>query len=46
MSDARRRIGALGEDATARWYEAHGYAVVARNWRVREGELDLSLIHI
>ena len=25
----------------ARWYEARGYAVLARNWRVREGELDL-----
>lgn len=25
----------------ARWYEAHGYEVLARNWRVREGELDL-----
>jgi putative endonuclease len=23
------------------WYEAHGYEVVARNWRCREGELDL-----
>lgn len=27
----------------ARWYEAHGYVVVARNWRCREGELDLVL---
>jgi putative endonuclease len=25
----------------ARWYEARGYEVLARNWRVREGELDL-----
>jgi putative endonuclease len=41
MSDARRRIGAVGEDATARWYEERGYVVLARNWRVREGELDL-----
>jgi putative endonuclease len=23
------------------WYESHGYEVVARNWRCREGELDL-----
>ena len=27
----------------ARWYEARGYEVLARNWRVREGELDLVL---
>jgi putative endonuclease len=25
----------------ADWYEAAGYVVVARNWRCREGELDL-----
>ena len=30
-----------GEDAVAKWYEAQGYEVVARNWRCREGELDL-----
>jgi putative endonuclease len=25
----------------AAWYEAHGYEVVARNWRCRLGEIDL-----
>jgi len=30
-----------GEDAAAAWYEAHGYQAVARNWRCREGALDL-----
>ncbi len=25
----------------AAWYRAHGYEVLARNWRCREGELDL-----
>ncbi|MDQ6615095.1 MAG: YraN family protein [Actinomycetota bacterium] len=30
-----------GEQAAAAWYEAHGYKVVARNWRCRGGELDL-----
>jgi putative endonuclease len=30
-----------GEDAAAAWYEAHGYETVARNWRCRDGELDL-----
>jgi putative endonuclease len=35
--------GADGEAAAARWYEARGYTVVARNWRCRDGELDLVL---
>ena len=34
-------MGRRGEDAVARWYEARGYVVVARNWRSRSGELDL-----
>lgn len=41
MTDARRRLGQSGEEAVASWYEAHGYTVVVRNWRCREGELDL-----
>jgi putative endonuclease len=40
-TDPRRQVGADGEAAVARWYEAAGYAVIDRNWRVREGELDL-----
>jgi putative endonuclease len=36
-----RTLGIQGEDAVAAWYEAQGYDVVARNWRCREGELDL-----
>ncbi len=40
-ADARRRLGRSGEAAVAEWYEARGYAVLARNWRCRDGELDL-----
>jgi putative endonuclease len=39
--DARRIVGDAGEDAVAAWYEAAGYSIVARNWRVREGEIDV-----
>jgi putative endonuclease len=39
--DPRRALGADGEARAAAWYEGHGYEVVARNWRCREGELDL-----
>ena len=41
MTAARQALGIAGEDAAAAWYVAHGYEVVARNWRCREGELDL-----
>jgi putative endonuclease len=30
-----------GEDQVAHWYRNRGYEVLARNWRVPEGELDL-----
>ncbi|CAN5689722.1 MAG: YraN family protein [Ilumatobacteraceae bacterium] len=33
--------GQWGEQLAARWYERHGYAVVARNWRCPIGEVDL-----
>jgi putative endonuclease len=41
VPDARRSLGTAGEDVAAAWYVKQGYEVVARNWRCREGELDL-----
>ena len=37
----RRLLGERGEALAAEWYEAAGYEILARNWRCREGELDL-----
>jgi putative endonuclease len=37
--------GRAGEEATASWYEANGYVVIARNWRTRAGEIDLLCVH-
>ena len=39
----RRALGATGEAAAAAWYESGGYSVLDRNWRCRDGELDLVL---
>ncbi|MEX0663862.1 MAG: YraN family protein [Acidimicrobiia bacterium] len=41
--DPRRALGASGEDLAARWYAKRGYLLLDRNWRCREGELDLVL---
>ncbi len=40
-ADRRRTLGAFGEAAVAAWYRQRGATIVDRNWRVREGELDL-----
>lgn len=40
----RSARGRAGEDATLRLYERRGYALVARNWRCKLGELDLVLV--
>ncbi|MFE5408694.1 YraN family protein [Microbacterium sp. NPDC056569] len=34
-------LGRAGEDRAARYFETQGFTVLARNWRSREGELDL-----
>ena len=34
-------LGARGEELTVAWYRNQGYEVLGRNWRCREGELDL-----
>ncbi len=41
MTRQRRLLGASGEAAVAAWYQERGYEILARNWRCREGELDL-----
>jgi len=41
VTDRRRALGAAGEARTATWYRDHGYRVLDRNWRCRDGELDL-----
>jgi putative endonuclease len=37
----RQALGRWGEDLAAQHLESAGYEVLARNWRCREGELDI-----
>jgi putative endonuclease len=41
--DRRRALGAAGERLVADWYTARGFDVIDRNWRCRDGEIDLVL---
>lgn len=39
------KLGRWGEEHAVRYLEQEGYQVLARNWRRREGELDLVALH-
>ena len=41
MTHARQTLGKRGEDLACRELERRGYAIVARRFRVRSGELDI-----
>ncbi|HXR53832.1 MAG TPA: YraN family protein [Acidimicrobiales bacterium] len=42
--DRRRDLGRRGEEAVAEWYARAGYEVLGRNWRCRDGEIDLVVV--
>ena len=39
--DARHKLGELGEDLACRELRRRGYAILARRYRIRRGELDV-----
>lgn len=41
MTVSRQQLGAAGERWACRWYLAHGYRILATNWRCKAGELDI-----
>lgn len=41
MSDARKKLGAWGEDLAAKQLKANGYKILERNWRCARGEIDI-----
>lgn len=41
VMDGRRALGKRGEDEAAAYLARQGYAIIARNWRTRAGELDI-----
>ncbi|MFV2039174.1 MAG: YraN family protein [Acidimicrobiales bacterium] len=43
VPNPRKQLGDHGEQLAAAWYSERGYRVLVRNWRCRNGELDLVL---
>jgi putative endonuclease len=41
MCNRTRQVQQVGEEAAARYLSRRGWTILARNWRVRVGELDL-----
>ena len=41
MRSTRREVGDIGERLAAAFLERHGYAILQRNFRCREGEIDI-----
>ena len=41
MKLTRREVGARGESLAADFLERHGYTILQRNFRCREGEIDI-----
>jgi putative endonuclease len=41
VPDPRHSLGERAEAAVAAWLEERGWAILARRWRCREGEIDL-----
>jgi putative endonuclease len=41
MADGRKKLGDWGESLAAEHLAAKGYEIVERNWRCREGEIDI-----
>ena len=42
MTDLRKvTIGKIGESATAQFLMSKGFKIIDRNWRIKDGEIDL-----
>lgn len=41
MTSRAAKVGADGETLVASYLQSHGATIIARNWRIREGEIDL-----
>ena len=38
---SNQSIGIFGEEKVGEYLLAHGYEIIERNWRIREGEIDI-----
>ena len=40
-TESTRAVGNAGEDKACIWLTAHGFDIIARNWRAKRGEIDI-----
>lgn len=40
-SNRNRQVGAFGEATISRYLQSCGYDIIERNWRIKEGEIDI-----
>lgn len=41
LNQSAEDLGKAGEQAVAKYLQARGYQIIERNWRIKEGEIDL-----
>lgn len=41
MKRSRLEIGQSGEESVARYLRTHNHTIIDRNWRIKEGEIDI-----
>lgn len=41
MNSSKQTIGKIGESAIAKYLQERGFQILARNWRIKDGEIDL-----
>lgn len=42
---SNQRIGACGEEIVTQYLTTHHAEIIERNWRIREGEIDIVALH-
>ena len=45
QTKSNQRMGAFGEEVVSQYVITRKFEIIARNWRIREGEIDIIALH-